>query len=215
MHPLAVNVLSGSSLISSFGTVGLIAIVFAETGLLIGIFFPGDSLLFLAGAFCATKAGSSDPHLSLGPVLVGVAVAAVVGAQVGYLIGRATGERLLDRPGSRLVKPRVVERTREVMERYGEGKAILLARFIPGVRTVMNPLMGILRVPARTFALWNVVGGVVWAVGVTLLGYALGSSISIDKYILPITFLIILASLVPIVLEVRKQRRTAASGRVR
>ncbi|MGF7235730.1 MAG: DedA family protein [Frankia sp.] len=210
-HTLAVNVLSAKDLISTFGVAGLVAIVFAETGLLIGFFLPGDSLLFLAGAFCATDATSGDPHLSLGPVLAGVAAAALVGAQTGYLIGRRGGSVLFDRPNSRLFKRENVDRAHEVLEQYGAGKAIVLARFIPVVRTFMNPVVGAVGVAPRTFTFWNVVGGLPWSIGVTLLGYWLGQAVHIDKYIIPVTLVIILVSAIPVLLEVRKQRRAGAA----
>gem|GEM_PF-85228 len=209
--PLAVNILSASSIVSTFGTIGLIAIVFAETGLLIGFFLPGDSLLFLAGAYCATKAGGDQPHLNLAAVLVGVIVAAIVGAQTGYLIGRKAGPRLFDRPNSRIFKRQNVEKAHEVLQKYGETRAIIFARFIPVVRTFMNPVVGTIRTDVRTFTIANVVGGVIWAAGVTLLGYALGGAVHIDKYIIPVTVVIVALSAIPILLEYRKQRREAAA----
>lgn len=209
MHSLAVNVLDAKDLIASWGTVGLVLIIFAETGLLFGFFFPGDTVLFLAGAFAASsKAG--DPHISLGPLLVGVAIAAIAGAQVGYLIGRKAGPVLFDRPRSRFFNPKNVDRAHEVLHRYGEWKAIFLARFIPVVRTFMNPVCGVAEVPVRIFTIWNVIGGLVWTIGVTMLGYALGSKISIDKYIIPITLVIVVLSVIPILLEARKNRIRAA-----
>jgi membrane-associated protein len=212
MHSLAVNVLDAKDLIASWGTVGLILIIFAETGLLFGFFFPGDTVLFLAGAFAATR-NPGDPHISLGPLLVGVAIAAIVGAQVGYLIGRKAGPLFFDRPKSRLFNPKNVDKAHEVLHRYGEWKAIFLARFIPVVRTFMNPVCGVAQVPVRVFTIWNIIGGLVWTIGVTMLGYALGSSIPIDKYIIPITLGIVVLSVIPIVLETRKNRaRTAAAA---
>ena len=204
---LAVNWLDPASLVSAFGLIGVILIVFAETGLLIGFFFPGDSLLFLAGAYAATDASSGEPHLPLGWLLLGVAIAAIVGAQVGYLIGRKAGPALFDKPESRFFKPAHVERAHEVLHRYGEGKAILLARFIPIVRTFMNPVCGVAEVPVRVFTIWNVIGGLVWSLGVTLLGYALGKSVHIDRYIIPVTIGIVALSAIPIALEARKHRR--------
>ena len=197
-------------LISTYGTIGLIIIIFAETGLLIGFFLPGDSLLVLAGAYCATKAGEPG-HLDLFPVLLGVAVAALVGAQTGYFIGRKGGPVLFDRPKSRIFNPKNVEKTHEVLERYGEGKAIFLARFIPIVRTFMNPVCGAAKVSVRTFTLWNVIGGLTWSIGVTLIGFAVGKSIKIDRYVIPGTIVIVLLSVIPIVLEARKQRRRQAN----
>ncbi|MGF7234408.1 MAG: DedA family protein [Frankia sp.] len=204
---IAVSWLSPSSLVSSFGTIGLMAIIFAETGLLIGFFLPGDSLLFLAGAYCATRAGGNAPHLSLGPVLVGVSIAAVLGAQVGYLIGGQVGPALFRREDSRLFKQAHVVRAQEVLAEYGEGKAIFLARFIPVVRTFLNPVCGAIGVSPRIFTRWNVAGGLVWALGVTLLGYALGRSVNIDHYILPITAVIVVLSAIPVAREWRRQRQ--------
>jgi membrane-associated protein len=201
-------------LISSYGTIGLIVIIFAETGLLIGFFLPGDSLLVLAGAYCATKAGGPDPHLNLVSVLIGVAVAAMVGAQTGYFLGRFGGPKLFDRPKSRIFNPKNVEKAHEVLQRYGEGKAIVLARFIPIVRTFMNPVCGAARVSVRTFTTWNVVGGLIWSTGVTLIGYVVGKSIKIDRYIIPGTILVVLLSVVPIALEARRaqKRKQTATG---
>jgi membrane-associated protein len=204
---VALNPLDAHSLLSSLGAFGVFLALFAETGLLIGFFLPGDSLLFTAGLLCATS-GSTALHLSLPAVLVAAAAGAVVGAQVGYLIGRRAGPRLLDRPD----RPRLqdaVHRSRAALDRYGTGKAIVLARFIPLVRTVVNPLAGTVGVPVRVFTLWQVVGGLVWSLGVTLAGYALGKRIpSIDRYLLPIVAVIIVLSLIPVGLELLRARRT-------
>jgi membrane-associated protein len=193
------------SLLSGLGALGVFLILFAETGLLIGFFLPGDSLLFTAGLLCTTSA-TAAVHLSLPVVLVSAAAGALLGAQVGYLIGRRAGPRLLDRPD----RPRLqdaVNRSRIALDRYGYGKAIVLARFIPLVRTVLNPMAGTVGVPVRVFTLWQVVGGLIWSVGLTLAGYALGSRIpNVDKYLLPIVALIILVSLIPVALEVRRSR---------
>jgi len=197
-------------LISSYGTLGLVLIIFAETGLLIGFFLPGDSLLVLAGAYSATKAGTGEPHLNLGTVLIGVAIAALVGAQTGYFLGRKGGPVLFDRPRSRVFNPKNVEKAHDVLERYGEGKAIVLARFIPIVRTFMNPVCGAARVSVRTFTIWNVVGGLIWSIGVTMIGFVVGKSIKIDRYVIPGTILIVLLSVIPIMLEARKHRRRQA-----
>jgi membrane-associated protein len=204
-------VLDASSLVSTFGLAGLIVIVFAETGLLVGFFLPGDSLLFLAGAYCASRA-ADQPHLSIGPVLLGVAVAAVAGAQTGYLIGRRAGPYLAQRPDSRFFKREHLDRTREFLDRYGHGKALVLARFVPVVRTFMNPVAGAVGVPIRTFTIFNIIGGLGWSLGVTLLGYALGRSIPIDHYIIPITVVIVLLSAIPVVREHRRQTRRRATA---
>ncbi|MGW1910062.1 DedA family protein [Streptomyces sp. NPDC002076] len=209
---LAVNVLDAHSLLAAFGVLGVGVVLFAETGLLIGFFLPGDSLLFTAGLLCTGKSDSTV-HLSLGPLLVAAAVGALAGAQCGFLIGRKAGGALLAR--SRSAKLREgAQRAEELLERYGHAKAIVLARFIPVVRTVLNPLAGALEVPARTFTLWQVAGGLVWSLGVTLAGYALGSSIpSIDKYLLPLIALIVVVSLLPLAAEVLRSRRAARETR--
>ncbi|HEY2042143.1 MAG TPA: VTT domain-containing protein [Jatrophihabitans sp.] len=205
------SLLNPTHLISLYGTWGLALIIFAETGLLIGFFLPGDSLLFLAGAYCAAST-SAAIHLNLGVTLIAVLVAAIAGSQVGYLIGRRIGPELFRRPDSRFFKQQNVTRASEVLEQYGPGKALIIARFVPVVRTLMNPVAGVLAVPRRTFVLFNVLGGVLWAGGVTLLGYFLGSAIPIDHYILPITAAVIALSAVPLLLEYRKHRQRAQAS---
>ncbi len=193
----------------SLGLIGLLLIVFAETGLLVGFFLPGDSLLFLAGVFAA----SGQEGLALWMLLVGVPIAAFLGAQTGWWIGHKAGPRIFERPDSRLFKTSNVERARAYLDKFGEGKAIVLARFLPIVRTFLNPVAGVLGVPPRKFAFFNAVGAVLWGAGVPLIGYLVGKAIndagniSIDKYILPMTGLIIILSLIPVVLEFRKARK--------
>jgi membrane-associated protein len=199
------NALDPSSLLSSFGTLGVFLVLFAETGLLIGFFLPGDSLLFTAGLLCTTGA-SSAVHLSLPAVLLAAAAGALTGAQVGYWIGRRVGPRLLDRPDRPRLQQAVI-RARTALDRYGNAKAIVLARFIPLVRTVLNPLAGTVGVRARTFAAWQIVGGLLWSLGVTLAGYALGARIpNFDHYLLPIVGVIVVLSLLPVALELLRGR---------
>ena len=146
-------------------------------------------------------------HLSLPVVLAAAAAGALLGAQVGYYIGLRAGPAFLDRPD----RPRLQEamiRSRVALERYGTPKAIVLARFIPLVRTVLNPMAGTIGVPLRVFTLWQAVGGLIWSIGVTVAGYALGTRIpDIDKYLLPIVALIVALSLIPVALEVLRSRR--------
>lgn len=169
MTALALNPLDPHSLLTSLGVLGVFLVLFAETGLLVGFFLPGDSLLFTAGLLAATQA-TSTVHLSLPAVLLAAAAGALLGAQVGYLLGRRAGPALLDRPD----RPRLqqaVARASEALERYGTGKAIVLARFLPLVRTVLNPLAGAVGVPVRMFTQWQVAGGLLWSLGVPLAGY--------------------------------------------
>ena len=201
----AVNVLDPHSLLSAFGPIGVGVVLFAETGLLIGFFLPGDSLLFTAGVLSA--AAGSSLHLPLGWVLIAATLGACLGAQVGYLIGRRVGPALFDKSNrKRLRQGR--DRAELYLAHYGYGRAIVLARFIPVVRTVLNPLAGVLHVPARVFTLWQILGGVVWSVGVVLAGYWLGSHIrNVDRYLLPIIALIVVVSLIPLAVEVLRARR--------
>ncbi len=203
----ALNVLDPKSLLANLGALGVFLALFAETGLLIGFFLPGDSLLFTAGLLCTTAAGSAV-HLSLPAVLLAAAAGAVLGAQVGYLIGRKAGPALLDRPD----RPRLqqaVARSSSALHRYGAPKAIVLARFIPLVRTVLNPMAGTVGLSVRVFTVWQVVGGLVWSLGVTLAGYALGQRIpNVDTYLLPIVAVIIIVSLIPVGVELLKARRS-------
>ncbi|MEY9873943.1 membrane-associated protein [Streptacidiphilus sp. MAP12-33] len=209
MHQLAVNILDANSLLAAFGAIGIMVVLFAETGLLVGFFLPGDSLLFTAGLLCTTS--KNGVHLNLGAVLVCAVVGALLGAQVGYLIGQKGGKALLARSKNKHLL-RGAERAEEILAKYGYAKAIVLARFIPVVRTVLNPMAGALNVPVKTFTLWQVVGGLLWSVGVTLAGYALGSSIpSIDKYLLPIIGLIVVVSVIPIGLELLRSRKSASA----
>ncbi|GAA2233828.1 MULTISPECIES: DedA family protein [Kitasatospora] len=208
---LAVNVLDASSLLSAFGALGVAVILFAETGLLVGFFLPGDSLLFTAGLLCVPGA-TKGPQLHLAQVIPAALAGALIGAQVGYFIGRRGGRALLARSNRRSLR-QGTERAEELLAKYGHGKAIVLARFIPVVRTVLNPLCGVLDVPAGVFARWQVAGGAIWSVGVVLAGYGLGSTVSgIDGYLLPIIGLVVVVSVIPVVLEVLRARRSGGAA---
>jgi membrane-associated protein len=209
--PLALNLLDPHSVLASGGALAIFLIIFAETGLLIGFFLPGDSLLFTAGLLCATQAKSAV-HLSLPVVLVAAATGALTGAEVGYLIGRRAGRSMLDRPE----RPRLqkgLRRSGEFIERYGPRKAVVLARFIPVVRTALNPLAGAIRMPLVTFTVWQVIGGLVWSLGLTMAGYVLGSRVSnVDRYLLPVIALIVVASFIPIGIGFLRHRGGKASA---
>ncbi|MGQ4366474.1 DedA family protein [Streptomyces violaceoruber] len=208
---LAVNVLDAHSLLAAFGALGVGVVLFAETGLLVGFFLPGDSLLFTAGLLCTGSDGGSV-HLSLGPLLVAAPPGALVGAQCGYLLGRKAGGALLARSRSQRLHEGA-KRAEVLLERYGFAKAVVLARFVPVVRTVLNPVAGALEVPVRTFTLWQVVGGLVWSVGLILAGYALGSSVpNIDRYLLPLVALIVVVSLLPLLAELYRAHRARRGG---
>lgn len=201
------DLLDPERLLETFGTLGLFLIVFAESGLLVGFFLPGDSLLFTAGLL------SSQEKLPALPVLlVGCFVAAVAGDQVGYQFGQRVGPALFRRPDSRLFRQSHVERARRYFDEHG-AKTIVLARFVPIVRTFAPILAGVGGMRYRTFAVFNVAGGLLWAVGVTTAGYVLGQSIpSIDRYLLPVIALIVAASVAPVGLEVLRRRKQVTAG---
>ncbi|WP_431959294.1 DedA family protein [Actinacidiphila sp. bgisy160] len=188
-------------LISSAGLIGLLAIVFAESGLLIGFFLPGDSLLFTGGLLVA--GGRLDwPVWS---VCLLVWIAAVAGDQVGYLFGRKVGPSLFRRPDSRLFKQENVEKAHEFFERHG-AKSIVLARFVPIVRTFTPVIAGVSRMNYRVFVTYNIIGGLLWGVGVTLLGYWLGQIGFVHRHIELILVGIVLLSVVPIAIEFLRAR---------
>ncbi|MEV0594437.1 DedA family protein [Nonomuraea cavernae] len=202
------------TILGAFATVGVLAIIFAETGLLLGFFLPGDSLLVAAGIFSSASVakGMDIEPLSLPVLLIGTPLCAIAGAQLGHWLGARFGRKLFDKPDSRLFKKEHVVRAEVFFEKFGPAKAVVLARFVPIVRTFMNPVAGVLEMSPKRFFLWNVVGAVVWVESLVLLGHFLGSRVDpkqIDKYILPGVFLIVLISLIPIFVEVIKGRRTA------
>lgn len=188
-------------LIGEFGLIGVLVIVFAESGLLIGFFLPGDSLLFTTGLLVTT--GKLDAPLWLACVLV--ALAAIIGDQVGYLFGRKVGPSLFNRPDSRLFKQENVEKAHEFFEKYGP-KSLILARFVPIVRTFTPIVAGVSRMNYRSFITYNVIGGVLWGAGVTLLGAALGNVEFVHKNIEAMLVLIVLISVVPIAIEFLRAR---------
>ncbi|MFD9813884.1 DedA family protein [Streptomyces sp. NPDC059080] len=191
-------------LIGTFGLIGVLVIVFAESGLLIGFFLPGDSLLFTTGLLVTTH--KMDKPLWL--VCVLVALAAVLGDQAGYLFGRKVGPSLFTRPDSKLFKQENVEKAHEFFEKYGP-KSLVLARFVPIVRTFTPIIAGVSRMNYRSFLTFNVIGGSLWGAGVTLIGAALGNIEFVHKNIEAILVLIVLISVVPIVVEYLRARGKA------
>ncbi|MFI5495347.1 DedA family protein [Actinoplanes sp. NPDC051859] len=223
---LALNPMDPKDLLQNFGLIGVWAILFAETGLLVGFFFPGDSLLFLAGVAASPVADAifgDGTRLSLIGLLIGAPLCAIIGAQLGHFLGAKYGRRMFDRPDSKLFKREYVQKAEFYFEKFGPAKAVVLARFIPIVRTFLNPVAGTLGMPAKQFFLWNVVGAILWCDGIVLIGYLLADRIykaigdKIDRYILPVVALIILISILPILIEIIRERkakkRAAAEGK--
>ncbi|MBU1000841.1 VTT domain-containing protein [Patescibacteria group bacterium] len=179
------------SAIKTFGYSGIFGIVFLESGLLIGFFFPGDSLLFTAGFL------ASQGFLDITILIVGCFVAAVLGDTIGFQIGRKLGPRIFTKDDSIFFNKKHLERTQKFYDRHG-GKTIILARFVPVIRAFAPVVAGVGEMNYKRFLAFNLVGGILWAIGVTLAGYYLGSLIpDVDKYLLPIVGLIIIASILP------------------
>ena len=195
-------------LVESFGTIGVVAIVFAESGLLVGFFLPGDSLLVTAGLL------ASQHRLSYPVLLIGCGLAAIAGDQTGYLIGKRIGTGLFRRPDARVFRPSHVRRAQRFFDRFGP-KTIVLARFVPVVRTFVPVLAGVVVMRYRTFVIYNVIGGLAWGCGVLSLGYVLGRSVAhVDRYLLPLIGVVVIASFVPVIVEIVRDRRAARDASV-
>ena len=196
------------TLIASVGLVGMTIIIFAETGLLIGFFLPGDSLLFSAGLFAA------GGHLDIWSLAWILTIAAILGDATGYWIGRKLGSTLYDRPDSMLFKRKHLDQTREFYEKHG-GKTIILARYIPIVRTFAPTVAGVAGMSYRSFAIFNVVGAFLWIWSLLFAGYLLGRTVpGINDYIHVIVVGIVVLSVLPIVFKWLKVRGASASPAV-
>lgn len=195
------------SILRNGGLLVLAAIVFAESGLLVGFFLPGDSLLFIAGFLASSAGGNALPGIHW--VLLVAASMAIIGDQVGYVIGQRVGPTLFSRPKSRLFDPAHVEKAQRFFERHGS-KTIVLARFVPIVRTFAPVVAGVGTMEYRTFVRYNVLGGLGWGAGVPLLGYFLGQVDAVKNNIEIALIAIVFVSVLPMVLEFVKHRRNRA-----
>jgi membrane-associated protein len=190
-------------LISTFGLIGILVLVFAESGLLFGFFLPGDSLLFTTGLLVAD---GTYLHQPLWLMCLLISIAALLGDQFGYYFGRRFGPALFRRPDSRLFKQENLTRASAFFARYG-ARSIVLARFVPIVRTFTPIVAGASRMHYRTFLMYNVVGGVLWACGVTTLGYFLGQVAFVRSNIEFILLGIVVVSVIPVGIELLRGRR--------
>ena len=200
--------LNPETMLTSLGDIAfwvVLAIIFAECGLLIGFFLPGDSLLFVTGLFIASGAISMNIYLACAILFV----AAVVGNVTGYWIGYKAGPSLFNKPESRLFKQEYVEHTHRFFNKYG-ARAIIMARFVPIVRTFITATAGMGRMDFRRYLLFSAIGGFIWAVGVTLLGYFLGNIEFVKKNLEFILILVVFVSVVPVIFEYIKHRRQKA-----
>jgi membrane-associated protein len=199
--------LDPKTLIDTVGLLGIFLVVFAESGLLVGFFLPGDSLLFTAGFFASEPSSIDEAlHLPLVPLLLGIWLAAVAGDQVGYLFGQRVGPALFRRPDSRFFKQENVDKAQVFFDKHGP-KAIVLARFVPIVRTFTPITAGVSRMEYRTFVTFNLVGATIWAFGVTLLGYFLGQVDVVEENLEIAILAVIAVSCAPIAVELLKARR--------
>jgi len=207
-----VNLIDANSVVSTLGLIGVLGIIFMETGLLIGLVFPGGEVVFLAG-IAASGTGTQilgEAKLSA-PLLFALApVAAIVGGEVGYWFGKKYGRKFFERPNSRFFNLKMVETTERWLIRYGPRKALIFGRFIPFARTLINPICGVVNLERKLFSTWNAIGAIIWTQVAIGIGYLLGDLIegSIDKYLLPIVGLIVLLSLVPMALETLRERKS-------
>lgn len=202
------NLLDPESIVRSVGYVGVTSVIFAENGLLVGFFLPGDSLLFTAGFL------ASQGLLDITTLAALVFAASVVGTQVGYWFGRRYGPRVFNKPESRFFKKENADKAQAFYDKHG-AVAIVLARFIPIIRTFAPIVAGVGKMDWRKFLAFNVVGGAVWAIGLTVGGFWLGSKVpNVDRYLLPIIALIILLSVLPGILHMLKtpERRRGIMG---
>ena len=204
------NPLDAHDIVATLGTIGVLAALFVETGLLIGLMLPGDSLLFVAGvAASGTAAELFGDQLSYTQLLIWAPIAATAGSQCGHWLGQKYGRPFFDRPDSRFFNQERVHQTERWLMKYGLGKALILSHFIPFVRTLLNPLCGIVGIPARKFFVWNLIGSYIWTIGLISAGFLLGERLqgSVDKYLLPIVAVIIALSLLPILFEIARNRK--------
>lgn len=187
----------------------LCLIIFAECGLLVGFFLPGDSLLFIAGLFVFSDAIATP----LWVVCVLVTVCAFVGNVCGYWIGAKVGPALFNKPDSKLFKQEHVDKTHRFFDKYG-ARAIVMARFVPIVRTFITAMAGVGRMDPKRYFLYSAIGGIAWATGLTVLGYFLGEISFVRENIEAMVILIVLISIIPIIIEVlraRREKRKAAT----
>ena len=205
------NLLDANSIVSTLGLIGVLGIIFMETGLLIGLVFPGGEVVFLAG-IAASGTGTQilgEAKLSA-PLLFTLApVAAIAGGEVGYWFGKKYGRKFFERPNTRFFNLKMVETTEKWLIRYGPRKALVFGRFIPFARTLINPVCGVVNLERKLFSTWNAIGAIIWTQVAIGIGYLLGDLIegSINKYLYPIIAIIVLVSLVPLVNSIYKERK--------
>jgi membrane-associated protein len=204
------DIFSAQGAINSFGLIGIYVILAVETSLPLVIGLPGDSLLFIAGVAASGVGNAIHVKLPLIWLMIGAPISEIIGSSFGHHLGHKYGAKLFTNPKSKFFHPDRLETAAKWMEKYGTAKAVFLARFIPVVRHLVNPVAGMIKMPYRKFFFWNVVSAIVWTESFIILGYVLGERLkgSVDKYVLPIVGVIVLVSVAPIIWEGVKEWRT-------
>ena len=205
------NFIDANSVVSTLGLIGVLGIIFMETGLLIGLFFPGGEVVFLAG-IAASGSGAQllgEAKLSA-PLLFTLApVAAIAGGEVGYWFGKKYGRKFFERPNTRFFNMKMVETIEKWLVKYGPRKALIFGRFIPFARTLINPVCGVVKLERKLFSTWNAIGAIIWTQVAIGIGYLLGDLIegSINRYLYPIIGVIVLITLLPLLNNIYKERK--------
>ena len=203
------NLFDANSVVSTLGLIGVLGIIFMETGLLIGLVFPGGEVVFLAGiAASGTGANILGESKLSAPLLFTLApIAAIAGGEVGYWFGQKYGKKFFERPNTRFFNSKMVETTEKWLIRYGPRKALIFGRFVPFARTLINPVCGVVNLERKLFSTWNAIGAVVWTQVAIGIGYFLGDLIegSVNKYLLPVVGMIIFLSVLPIIIDLLRK----------
>ena len=205
------DLLDAHTVVSSLGLIGVLGIIFMETGLLIGLVFPGGEVVFLAG-IAASGTGEAllgDAKLSA-PLLFALApVAAIIGGEVGYWFGKKFGRKFFDRPNTRFFNQKMVSATEKWLLKYGPRKALVFGRFVPFARTLINPVCGVANLDRKLFSTWNAIGAIIWTQVAIGIGYLLGDVIkgSVNNYLYPVVGIIVLISLLPLLNGIYKERK--------
>ena len=205
------TLLDANSVVSNLGLIGVLGIIFMETGLLIGLIFPGGEVVFLAG-IAASGTGAAllgDAKLSA-PLLFALApVAAIIGGEVGYWFGKKFGSKFFDRPNTRFFNQKMVAATEKWLIKYGPRKALVFGRFVPFARTLINPVCGVANLDRKLFSTWNAIGAIIWTQVAIGIGYLLGDVIkgSVNKYLYPVVGTIVLISLLPLLKGIYEERK--------
>jgi membrane-associated protein len=200
------------AVVSTLGLIGVLGIIFMETGLLIGLVFPGGEVVFLAG-MAASSAGADilgDAKLSTPLLFLTAPIAAIVGGEVGYWFGRKYGRKFFERPDTRFFNQNMVLRVEKLLAKYGPRKALIIGRFIPFGRTLLNPVCGVVLLDKKLFSMWNAIGAIIWTQVAIGVGYFLGEALG-DKarsYMYLIVAVIVLVTLIPVVWGLFKEWRT-------